>query len=74
MQSLPYARLLQALEIEDIRQLEDFIIQDCTYPGLIKCKFDQKNSCLHVSDVYNRDVKPGQLPALCQGLQEMCAL
>lgn len=72
-QVLPYKTLLQALELPDVRSLEDFIIQGCIYPGLIKCKFDQKAQCLHVQDVYSRDVRPERIAELSYSLEDMCA-
>lgn len=73
MQVLPYKTLLQALELPDVRHLEDFIIQECIYPGLLKCKFDQKAQCVQVQDVYNRDVRPERVAELSTSLEDMCA-
>lgn len=73
VQILPYSTLLKCLELQGVRALEDFIIQRCIYSGIIKCKLDQVNSCIHVLSVLQRDVRPEELPALSRGLEEMCA-
>ena len=70
---LVYDTLQQALDLPSIRELEDFIIQDCIYTGLLKCKLDQQGRRIHVQDVYNCDVQPSRLPTLCAGLKELCA-
>jgi COP9 signalosome complex subunit 7 len=73
-QVVPYDQILSALGLPDIRALEDFIIQDCVYNGLLQCKLDQKGRALHVHEVYNRDVAPAELPNLTLGLQQLCGV
>jgi len=41
--TIPYATLLQELDISDLRQLEDLIIE-AIYAGIIQAKLNQKNS------------------------------
>ena len=55
-----------------MRALEDFIIQQCIYSDILKCKLDQVNVCVHVLSVLQRDVRPEELPVLCRGLEDMC--
>lgn len=62
--SLSYSDIMSAIELEGVRQLEDFLISECMYGGLIKGKLDQMNQCLHIEDAYPRDIPPehvGQL-------------
>ena len=59
--------------MSEIREMENFIIQQCVYPGLLDCRFDQQKRELHVLDVHKRDVPASDLPALAQGLEQMCA-
>ena len=73
LQVVGYDALMAHLELPTVRALEDFIIQHCIYPGLLKCQLDQRHRRVHVQDVYSRDVPPAQLPQLTQGLQALCA-
>jgi hypothetical protein len=73
VQILPYRTLLECLELQSVRELEDFIIQQCIYADILKCKLDQVSSCVHVLSVLQRDVRPEELPALSRGLEALCA-
>ena len=53
---VPYADMMRVLGINEIRQLEDKII-DCIYNDLIKGRLNQKNKSLHVASTYGRDVQ-----------------
>ena len=68
LQEISYARLLSCLEIENVRELEDLLISDCFYPGLLKGKLDQKQRCLHVHEAVARDIRPENIPTLVTGL------
>jgi len=61
---LAYEMLRRQLDISNLRQLEDFLITDCFYAGLIKGKLDQRQACLIVHDVISRDVRKERLPEL----------
>ncbi|KAF8059698.1 csn7 [Scenedesmus sp. PABB004] len=65
---LPYAVLQAGLSIGTVRDLEDFIITDCFYAGLVAGKLDQRQSCLQVHDVASRDVRPGDTRALADAV------
>ncbi|KAL6746638.1 hypothetical protein V8C86DRAFT_1473849 [Haematococcus lacustris] len=65
---IPYTQLQQALDISTVRQLEDFLITECFYAGLIKGKLDQRQACLHIHDVVGRDVRQEQVQQLEAGL------
>jgi hypothetical protein len=73
LQILSYSQLLECLELDGVRALEDFIIQQCIYSDILKCKLDQVNACVHVQNVLQRDVRPEELPLLVAGFQDMCA-
>lgn len=64
---------MQHLEIDTLRQLEDILISDCIYTGLIKGQLDQKSQCLHIEDAFARDVSPDQLPDVISALGEWLA-
>lgn len=68
MQEIPYAVLMAQLDIQNVRELEDLLISECYYPGLLKGKLDQKQGCLHVHQVIARDVRAEAIPSLVQGL------
>lgn len=68
MQEIPYSVLMSQLDIQNVRELEDLLISDCHYSGLLKGKLDQKQRCLHVHEVIARDVKAEAIPSLVEGL------
>ena len=73
MQMIPYATLRQQLGIDNIRQLEDFVIGECFYAGIIKGKLDQHKQCLHVHDAISRDIRREELVSILQGLRNWYA-
>ena len=46
--SLPYSLLMSELELKDVRELEDFLINNCMYTGSLSGKLDQKQRVLEV--------------------------
>lgn len=42
LQTIPYSKLMGALEVGNIRALEDILITDCFYTGLLRGKLDQE--------------------------------
>eukprot|EP00878_Enallax_costatus_P025374 GHUV01027146.1.p1 GENE.GHUV01027146.1~~GHUV01027146.1.p1 ORF type:complete len:172 (+),score=51.46 GHUV01027146.1:552-1067(+) len=68
LQVLPYDLLQQQLAISTVRDLEDFIITDCFYTGLVVGKLDQRQSCLQVHDVVSRDVRPTDTKELAEAV------
>lgn len=70
---LSYEDLMSQLDIQHVRQLEDLLISQCFYPGLIKGKLDQKERCLHVQHAVARDVRQEEVPPIIQGLQNWLA-
>jgi COP9 signalosome complex subunit 7 len=65
---LSYKGLLKQLEIENVRQLEDLLI-DCVYNGLIKAKLDQKSKTVEVFETLGRDVPNEHLDVLINTLK-----
>jgi COP9 signalosome complex subunit 7 len=59
---------MQQLEIASLRELEDMLITDCIYPGLLDARLDQRQQQLIVFHTYGRDVHPDKLPALVDAL------
>ncbi|PPQ73262.1 hypothetical protein CVT26_015220 [Gymnopilus dilepis] len=66
---LPYAELLKALDISNVRELEDLII-DAIYLDLLQGKLDQKEEQLEVSYTMGRDLEPGKLEQILAALQD----
>lgn len=65
---LPYQLLSAQLGITGLRQLEDFLITDCFYAGLLSGRLDQRQACLQVHDVAGRDVRPSDTQSLADAL------
>eukprot|EP01025_Chloroclados_australasicus_P036545 TRINITY_DN3726_c0_g2_i13.p1 TRINITY_DN3726_c0_g2~~TRINITY_DN3726_c0_g2_i13.p1 ORF type:complete len:219 (-),score=8.68 TRINITY_DN3726_c0_g2_i13:32-688(-) len=67
---LEYKVLSFELDINSgMRELEDFLIKDCIYKGIIKGKLDQRNACVHITHTVGRDVKREQLPQISAQLK-----
>jgi len=69
--SIPYALLLEQLELANVRELEDLII-DCMYAGVVRGKLDQKAQRFQVDWTMGRDIRPGQLPEMIKILSLWC--
>lgn len=65
--TIPYNDLLRQLDINNVRELEDLII-DCIYQGIIKGRLDQKSSHLEIDFAIGRDLRPGQLETMMETL------
>jgi len=66
--TLTYDELQATLELGSTRELEDFLINECMYAGLIRGTLDPQRRCLHVRGCAGRDVPREQLGALAAGL------
>jgi len=66
---LPYSDLLQALDISNVRELEDLII-DAIYLDLFHGKLDQKEEQLEVTYTMGRDLEPGKLEQVLSALKD----
>jgi COP9 signalosome complex subunit 7 len=71
LQILPYSDLQKALDISNVRELEDLII-DAIYLDLLKGKLDQKEEQLEVSYTMGRDLEPGKLEQILAALKDWC--
>jgi len=71
-QVIPYAELMAALDIANIRELEDLLITECFYSGLVTGKLDQARQCLRVADAASRDVRAADVAPVLDGLAAWC--
>ncbi|XP_017784352.1 PREDICTED: COP9 signalosome complex subunit 7b isoform X2 [Nicrophorus vespilloides] len=69
---IPYGILLKELDINNVRDLEDLIIE-AIYADIIHGKLDQKNSQLEVDCAIGRDIKPDDINVVVNCLQEWCS-
>ncbi|XP_027349813.1 COP9 signalosome complex subunit 7 isoform X5 [Abrus precatorius] len=65
---LPYDQLMQELDVTNVRELEDFLINECMYAGIVRGKLDQLRRCFEVQFAAGRDLRPGQLGGMIQTL------
>ncbi|KAL8062378.1 hypothetical protein ABFX02_02G143000 [Erythranthe guttata] len=65
---LPYDTLMQELDVQNVRELEDFLINDCMYVGIVRGKLDQLRRCFEVQFAAGRDLRPAQLGSMIQTL------
>lgn len=65
---LPYSDLLKALDMPNVRELEDLII-DAIYLDILRGKLDQKEEQLEVEYTMGRDLEPGKLEQVLFALQ-----
>lgn len=65
---LPYDQLMQELDVSNVRELEDFLINECMYSGIVRGKLDQLRRCFEVQFAAGRDLRPEQLNCMIQTL------
>ncbi|XP_073118804.1 COP9 signalosome complex subunit 7 isoform X1 [Henckelia pumila] len=65
---LPYDTLMQEIDVTNVRELEDFLINDCMYVGIVRGKLDQLRRCVEVQFAAGRDLRPGQLGGMIRTL------
>ncbi|XP_077235324.1 COP9 signalosome complex subunit 7-like isoform X2 [Tasmannia lanceolata] len=65
---LPYDQLMQELDVANVRELEDFLINECMYAGIVRGKLDQLRRYFEVQFAAGRDLRPGQLSSMLQTL------
>jgi len=68
---IPYDILTSYLEINNVRELEDLIIE-AIYQKIILGKLDQKTRALEVEFAIGRDIRPGQIDEMILVLQNWC--
>ncbi|XP_019090592.1 PREDICTED: COP9 signalosome complex subunit 7-like isoform X6 [Camelina sativa] len=59
------------LDISNIRELEDFLINECMYAGIVRGKLDQLKRCFEVQFAAGRDLRPGQLGNMIHTLENL---
>ncbi|CAI0445932.1 unnamed protein product [Linum tenue] len=67
---LPYDQLMQELDVTNVRELEDFLINECMYSGIVRGKLDQLRRCFEVQFAAGRDLRPGQLGNMLHTLSD----
>lgn len=65
---LSYDQLMHELDVTNVRELEDFLINECMYAGIVRGKLDQLRRCFEVQFAAGRDLRPGQLGSMIQTL------
>jgi COP9 signalosome complex subunit 7 len=65
---LPYAELLDVLDMPNIRELEDLII-DAIYLDVLRGKLDQNKAQFEVEYTMGRDLEAGKLENVLVALQ-----
>ncbi|OMO69599.1 hypothetical protein CCACVL1_19392 [Corchorus capsularis] len=70
---LPYDQLKQELDVTNVRELEDFLINECMYAGIVRGKLDQLRGCFEVQFAAGRDLRPGQLGSMIHTLSNWLA-
>ena len=73
-QELRYDDLLKQLDLPSVRALEDFIINECIYTGIVRGKLDQKKRSLEVRGALSRDIKPQNLDEMIATFGQWCAM
>uniref|UniRef100_A0A2K5IXV2 PCI domain-containing protein n=1 Tax=Colobus angolensis palliatus TaxID=336983 RepID=A0A2K5IXV2_COLAP len=68
---IPYAVLLEALALRNVRQLEDLVIE-AVYADVLRGSLDQRNQRLEVDYSIGRDIQRQDLNAIARTLQEWC--
>ncbi|XP_055920366.1 COP9 signalosome complex subunit 7 [Eupeodes corollae] len=66
---IPYSVLLEELEVENVRHLEDVIIE-AIYADIIHGKLFQNNRFLEIDFAQGRDIPPGYTSKIANTLQE----
>ncbi|XP_047341495.1 COP9 signalosome complex subunit 7 isoform X1 [Impatiens glandulifera] len=65
---LPYDVLMQELDVSNVRELEDFLINECMYAGIVRGKLDQLRRCFEVQFAAGRDLRPVQVDTMIETL------
>ncbi|ESO99539.1 hypothetical protein LOTGIDRAFT_231121 [Lottia gigantea] len=68
---IPYSVLLRELDIQNVRAIEDIIIE-VICADVIHGKLDQKNQQLEIDYAIGRDIKPESIPVVISVLQDWC--
>ncbi|XBI91222.1 hypothetical protein VPH35_028596 [Triticum aestivum] len=63
-------KLMQELDVSNVRELEDFLINECMYSGIVRGKLDQLRRCFEVQFAAGRDLTPDQLTNMIETLSD----
>lgn len=63
-----YQDLMRQLDIQDLRELEDLMI-DCIYNELLSGKLDQMNQQFHALNTFGRDPRPSDIDSMIGKLE-----
>ena len=66
---LSYDKLMEELEFKTVRELEDFLIEECIYPGILRGRFDQVSRILYIKYALTRDVSPDKIDGIVDNLE-----
>lgn len=66
---LSYDLLMAQLDVSNVRELEDLLINDCMYTGIVRGKLDQKQRSFEVHFGVGRDIRPTQLNDMLETLK-----
>ena len=71
---IAYDVLLRELDLASVRELEDFLINECLYTGIVRGKLDQKRRCLEVRGALARDIQPQHLDQMIDIWGQWCVV
>lgn len=71
MKRIPYDILLKELNVNNVRDLEDLILE-AHYSRVITCELDQEGGYLEVDSTVGRDVGPNDVDSMIETLQLWC--
>ncbi|KAG5374543.1 hypothetical protein IGI04_039139 [Brassica rapa subsp. trilocularis] len=57
--------------VTNVRQLEDFLNNECMYDGIVRGKLDQLKRCFEVPFAAGRDPRPGELGDMLHALSNL---
>nr|GMC69072.1 COP9 signalosome complex subunit 7 isoform X3 [Ipomoea batatas] len=64
------ASAVRGSALATVRELEDFLINECMDKGIVRGKLDQLRRCFEVQFAAGRDLSPGQLASLIETLSD----
>ncbi|XP_003392123.1 PREDICTED: COP9 signalosome complex subunit 7b-like, partial [Amphimedon queenslandica] len=70
--TLSYSTLLEELEVNNVRELEDLIIE-AIYRNILHAKLDQSNHQLEIDSFIGRDIQLEQLDNMLDKLDQWCS-
>ncbi|ESW11632.1 hypothetical protein PHAVU_008G046600 [Phaseolus vulgaris] len=65
---LAYDQMMQELDVTNVLELQDFLINECMYSGLVRGKLDHLRQCFVVQFAACRDLRPAKLGSMIETL------